>query len=532
MPSFKVILHLSLFIMTLFTSLTADNIKTIKMCNNPNWAPIEFAKDSNMSNMMGIAIDTIRVLEKDLNFKVKNIPTKSWTQSQLFLSEGKCDILPAAIATKKRKAYALFTKPYLSYSLAIITKNDKPFVRGIEDILDKTIARKKGSGLIQKLKNLYPEINIVETVDYLEALQRVSSGEIYATIATLPVASYFINQFALTNLHISGYTEMKYNLSIAVRKDNPELLKLLDKGLENVSQKQHREIYERWANRTITETFNYEYLIYFVLFVFAITFLILYKQNLLKKSNKDLEKKVKEKMEENLIQHQLIQEQAKLAAMGEMIGAIAHQWRQPLNALGLSIQNLEYDYHGGQIDEVFIKNYVRKNKITIKFMSQTIDDFRSFFKVDKVKETFSIKEAIDSTLSMQSVYLEKDNISYTLEGDDFRVYGLRSELQQVILSLVSNARDALVKNRVDGRRIKITLEDKAVMFADNAKGIPAHILDKIFEAYFTTKKDGAGTGIGLYMSKMIIEDNMNASISASNQKDGALFLLDFKEPSK
>ena len=108
---------------------------------------------------------------------------------------------------------------------------------------------------------------------------------------------------------------------------------------------------------------------------------------------------IKTKTEENLKQQQLLQEQSKLAAMGEMIGAIAHQWRQPLNALGLSIQNLEYDYHDGRVGEEFIQRYVKKNQETIGFMSRTIDDFRNFFRVDKSKENFGVKKAIEEKLA-------------------------------------------------------------------------------------------------------------------------------------
>lgn len=528
MRFFKTLLYFLVLNALLSVAVSADITKIIKMCNNPNWTPVEFARDGNMSDMQGIAMDTLKILETNLNISFQNVPTKSWSQSQEFLAEGKCDILPAAIETSKRKEYANFTKPYLVYKLAIVTRDDKPFIRGIEDIIDKSIARKKGSGLIDKLKDKYPKVNIIETIDYFEAFQKVSRGDAYSTIASIPVMAYYVNNYGLNNLHIVGYMDMEYRLSIAVSKDNPRLLSLLDKGLSDISFAEHRAIYHKWTNQEIVEAFDYKYLLYGGLLALIIALFVVYRQIVLKKANKELEAKVKEKMEENLMQHQLLQEQSKLAAMGEMIGAIAHQWRQPLNALGLSIQNLEYNYKDGLIDEAFIENYVRKNKITIKFMSQTIDDFRSFFRADKIKETFSVKIAIDSTLAMQSIYMEKHNIEFKLLGKDFKVYGLRSEFQQVILSLLSNSKDALVRNRSDKRIIKISLEDNAIIFSDNAKGIPEHILDKIFDPYFTTKKEGEGTGIGLYMSKMIVEDKMGGTITAYNHEDGAVFLLDFK----
>ena len=274
--------------------------KVIKMCNNPNWEPIEF-KDKN-NNLKGIVIDTMKLLEKRLDGKItiKHIKTNSWSQSQQFLKEKKCDILPAAIKTTKREKYAKFTKPYLNYKLAIITKNDKKFIDNVEDIInnDNPISRKKGSGLITKLKNKYPNVKIVETKDYIEALQKVSNGEVYCTIATLPVASYYINKFALHNLHIAGYTNMRYKLSIAVRDDKPELLSILNKTLATITQQEHKNIFDKWVSIQIKEKSNLKVLIKWILLLIVIILIVILRQYFLKKQNKKLEKLVDEKTKE------------------------------------------------------------------------------------------------------------------------------------------------------------------------------------------------------------------------------------------
>jgi len=501
--------------------------KVVTMCNNPNWAPIEFAKDGDIHQMQGIAIDTLKILENKLNIKFETVPTKSWTESQNFLREGKCEILPAAVSTEQRKRYANFTVPYLIYKLAIITRDDKPFVEGLADIADKTVARKKGSGLISKLKTLYPHIHIIETTDYKESLKKVSLGEAYCTIATLPVASYFINQFSLKNLQIAGYTDMRYRLSIAVNKKDTLLLKVLNDGLSEISQNEQDRIYEHWVNEKLVETFDYRYLLYPLFAGLAIFLALLYRQRLLKKNNRHLQTEINKKVQENLTQHQFIQEQTKMAALGEMIGVIAHQWRQPLNVLALSIQNLEYHYKDGLLNQEFIEKFIEKNLKTIQFMSHTIDDFKDFFKVDKVKEKFSVKESIEATFHMQSLYLEKYHISFVLNGDDFAVEGLRSEFQQVILNLISNAKDALVAHREEGRRIEVYLEERAVVFMDNGGGIPDAVMEKMFDSYFSTKEEGLG--IGLYMSKTIIEEKMGGIIRAHSKGDGTVIVLEFKD---
>jgi signal transduction histidine kinase len=501
--------------------------RVITMCNNPDWAPIEFAKGGDMSQMQGIAIDTLKILEKKLNVLFKTVPTKNWSQSQAFLREGKCEILPAAIATEDRKTYANFTTPYLVYKLAIITKTDKPFVDSLDDIADKKVARKKGSGLISKLKTLYPHMHIIETKEYIDSLKKVSSGEAYCTIATLPVASHFINKYALKNLKIAGYIDMRYRLSIAVNHKDKELLELLNKALEEITQAEQNNIYSKWVDRKLVESFDYRYLLYPSAMLLVLMLLLMYRQKILKGANKNLQKEIKKKVDENFIQYQFIQEQTKFAAMGEMIGVIAHQWRQPLNALGLSVQNLEYHYKDGLVNEDFITTYIDKNVKTIKFMSQTIDDFRGFFKVDKVKEDFSVKESIEATFYMQSLYLEKYNISFVITGDDFYINGFRSEFQQVILNLISNAKDALLEHGGSERGIEVYLEDRIIVFMDNGGGIAEEIMGKVFDSYFTTKEEGVG--VGLYMSKIIIEEKMGGKISVYSKGDGTVVLLDFNE---
>ena len=505
------------------------NPEVIRMCNNPNWAPIEFAEEGDMSRMRGIAIDTLRLIEKKENLHFVNVPTKSWSQSQEFLKEKKCDILPAAISTRKRREYANFTTPYLVYRLAVITRNDKPFIRGLEDIVDKTIARKKGSGLIQKLRELHPGIRIIETRNYIDSLQRVASGEAYCTIATLPVASYFINRYELKNLHVAGYLDMRYRLSIAVRKDRPELLGRLEEALSKISPTERNAIYARWVQGKIVETYDYRWIFYGALVLLGILLLIVYRQWLLKSINKKLKREIRMKMEENLAQHRMLQEQSKMAALGEMIGVIAHQWRQPLSALSLSIQNLRYDHREGRIDDRYLEEFVRKNKETIRFMNQTIEDFRNFFRENKTREQFSVRKAIESILSMQSLYLDKNNIRVTLEGEDFHILGFRSEFQQVILTLISNAKDALVAHREEKREIRIVLEGHRVRFRDNGGGIPEEIHDKIFDPYFTTKGRNHGTGIGLYMAREIIVRTLHGSIEVHSENGWTEFILDFSD---
>ncbi len=241
--------------------------------------------------------------------------------------------------------------------------------------------------------------------------------------------------------------------------------------------------------------------------------------------NTNLENIVQEKTDQNTKQLEILQQQSKMAQMGEMIGAIAHQWRQPLNELGINIQKLKYNYKANEIDENFIKAFIDKNKKTIQFMSNTIDNFRNFFRVDKSKENFSVKKAIEDTVSMQSSQLNSHDIALSIHGDDFIVEGFHSEFQQVILNIINNAKDVLIYNKIDTPKIEIVLENESLRIGDNGGGIPQDIINRVFEPYYTTKEQGKGTGIGLYMSKMIIEDNMKGKLFVENKNGGASFLI-------
>ena len=250
-----------------------------------------------------------------------------------------------------------------------------------------------------------------------------------------------------------------------------------------------------------------------------------------KKLNTELEEKVIVETSKQKEQEQLLIQQTRLAAMGEMIGNIAHQWRQPLNALGLILQNIKFSYEIGELDEKMVDKSVKKATLLTENMSKTIDDFRNFFRPNKAKENFKINEGItkaveliESTFEHNNIKLEKDFASSEIE-----FFGFANEFSQVILNLLTNAKDAILENKIENPLIiiqtKIDDEYIYISIKDNGLGIKDEIINKIFEPYFTTKDEGKGTGIGLYMSKIIIENNMNGKIEVKNEQNGANVII-------
>jgi C4-dicarboxylate-specific signal transduction histidine kinase len=223
--------------------------------------------------------------------------------------------------------------------------------------------------------------------------------------------------------------------------------------------------------------------------------------------------------------------QNRLAAMGEMINNIAHQWRKPLNTLGLTIQQLLLSYDHGDLDRGTLEESIQKSMGLIRHMSQTIDDFKNYFKPDKEKVQFNVPEVIARALLLLEENCSSQEVRIqVISNDECCIYGYPNELLQVLINILINAIDALVEKAVIHPEITITIgrekERAVISIADNAGGISEEIIGQIFDPYFTTKKEGKGTGIGLYLSKTIIEKSMGGSLTAQNIRGGAQFRIE------
>ncbi|MDR0666514.1 MAG: PAS domain S-box protein [Campylobacteraceae bacterium] len=244
--------------------------------------------------------------------------------------------------------------------------------------------------------------------------------------------------------------------------------------------------------------------------------------------NQNLEKRIAEEAEKNREKDRMMFQQARLAAMGETIGNIAHQWRQPLSELGIVIFTMKKYFLDGNKKEVQ-KQYSHAKEVIAR-MSKTIEDFRNFFNPVKGKDNFFVKDTIDEALSILEGSLSKAAIDIKAAIDkDIMVHGYKNELSQAILNIISNAKDALLDKPVGERELSISSKREndfvSIIIADNAGGIDNEVIDKIFEPYFTTKHASSGTGLGLYIVKMIIENSMNGTVCVKNNGTGADFII-------
>jgi signal transduction histidine kinase len=250
--------------------------------------------------------------------------------------------------------------------------------------------------------------------------------------------------------------------------------------------------------------------------------------------NASLKQRIEIEVRKNREKDKMLYHQSKLASMGEMINNIAHQWRQPLNIIALVMQDLSFKARIGNITPAAIIHAENKINETLKYLSDTIDDFRSF--VSNGEEYshpggFEVCKTIKETVRLISIVLEDEKIELKLmlPEEEKIVKGSPNDLKQILLNLIYNAIDVLKERRVENPVIKVEVKYNSkvnINVRDNAGGIDPKIIDKIFEPYFTTKYQARGTGLGLYMSKMIVEKRFNGNIIARNTRRGAAFWIE------
>ena len=264
---------------------------------------------------------------------------------------------------------------------------------------------------------------------------------------------------------------------------------------------------------------------------------ILSIQTELKNLNLSLEQRVREEVEKNKRSQEYLQIQSRMAQMGEMISMIAHQWKQPLSAISAVAINLKLQLELNKFDlntekgqnefkEYFASNFEKIN-LYIQNLSDTVDDFRNFYKPNKRSVKIKLQEVISKSLMIIKSSLNEDNIKIIEDYQcnyDIDIYD--NEMIQVILNILKNAQDNFKEKRIKNPQIIITTKNKSISICDNGGGIPENILENIFLPYFSTKDEKNGTGLGLYMCKTIIQEHHKGSIDATNTKDGVCFTID------
>ena len=509
--------------------------KIIKVCVHSNWQPVEFVDKIPK----GISIDILKLVEKKLDgdVKFKFVPTASFAKSQEYLHKRKCDVISSTPPIADREDKRLYTKPYLKYKVVVVTKNDKESINGIDEIVTTIISDSEKSSFINQLKAKYRNIAIVETKNELDALRKVSNGEVYCTLTILPILSYYVGNFGLSNLQISGYTSLTYNISMEVREDRKDILKLLDRILFVITEKEYKDIYDKWAEIKLVDKYDvslYLYGVILVLLMILVFVLRQYSKNINKEKlekikAEDLELEVIKEIDKNRNKEKQLFDITKMAQMGEIIGDISYQLQQPLKGISSIANSLKLQNELNLLHKKEIETLANK---VIEHTEMLFTTIKIFIDDEKGLKSLPLQESIKNILDVVSIRLNNNKIRLIENLEDtnlVKIEMIYNELSQVIKNIINNSIDALVDKDNGDRIIELSLEVQndfiLLVIEDNGGGIEQDILSKIFNPYFTTKHKTQGVGIGLYIAYDIIVNHMNGDIFAQNTEYGVEFVI-------
>lgn len=496
-----------------------ENKKTINMCVDPSWMPFEKIENGKH---IGIAADYIKLFEEKIQKPITLIPAKTWSESLELGQKRACDIFSLMMTTPQREKYLNFTKPYLEFPLVIAADINAPFIDNFHQIINKKLAIVKGYAFGEILKMKYPNIEFVEVENIKDGLELVQKGKIFGFIDTLLTIGYQIQNNYIGQLKISGRFDETWSLGVATRNDEPILNTIFNKAVDDISEKQKHEILNKWINVNYQKEKDYSYInkILAILIVLLLITFLIYRQYLLKNLNNKLEKRVLEEIKLNEEKNRILIQQSRMASMGEMLENIAHQWRQPLSTISICASGMQLKKEFDQLSDEKFLDSINRIKHSTTYLSNTIDDFRNFFSDEKIITKIKVSTLIERSLELVEPTLNKHNITIIKNIEDVEFLSLENELIQVLMNMIVNAKDALKENVEDKRYIFISIKKEenhlTIRIKDNAKGIDESIIDKVFEPYFTTKHKFNGTGIGLYMSKLLVEKHLKGILSVSN----------------
>ena len=494
------------------------NKKEIKFCLDPDWMPFEKIEDNKH---IGISADYVDIIESKLNVPITLVQTKSWSESLSKAKERVCDIIPLIVKTDNRDKYLNFTSPYIKLLLVMAGGIEDSFIEDINQYKNKKIGISKDYAFGEILKAKYPHLNFVEVENMKDGFEQIQKGQISGFIENLTTIGFAIQKNYIGQIKIIAKLNETLEAGISSRNDEPILNSIFQKALDSIDSEKREEIYNKWVYINYQKETNYDSLnkLLFIIIGFILIFILFYRQYLLKKMNEELNEKIKIEMKKNEEKTRISIQQSRMASMGEMLENIAHQWRQPLSTISVAASGIEIKKELNILNDEELSDSLRHIKNATQYLSNTIDDFRNFFVKDKIPSNINIRNTLNKTIDLISSTLAKEEITLIRNIQNINFTSYENELIQVLMNIFINAKDALANRKSEKLIIVVIkqIEDNLVIkIKDNAGGVDSSIIDKIFEPYFTTKHQFNGTGIGLYMSKLIVEKHLIGEISVKN----------------
>ncbi|WP_188110033.1 transporter substrate-binding domain-containing protein [Sulfurimonas hydrogeniphila] len=509
--------------------------KQITLCIDPDWMPFEaFDKDGKY---IGISAEYFKEFQKNIPVPIKVVRTKTWSESLLFVQNGRCEILSLVVKTPQREKYLHFTKPYLHTPLVIATRPDVTYISSMEQLEGKKVAIVKDYSFNESYRQKYPKVDFIDVKSITEGLQKVQNGELFGYIGTLIGVGYQVQTKFPNQLKISGQLQDTLSFSVGIKKDLPALASIFEKVISAIKEEDRHRIESRWIAVEYAHGFDYKLLWKLLAgVVFIIAVFVYWNRKLA------LEIKKREKAQEELLQtqHRLQIEkdkaEAATKAKSEFLSNMSHEIRTPLNAIiGFS------DILSEKIQDPKLKSHIKTVKNASHTLLTLINDILDLSKIEAGKLIIETKPTnlfalADEVGSIFAVEVERKNLDFVLHVNTNIPKSLLLDevrIRQILLNLIGNAikftQKGFVKLSVrafdiDQHLSKLNLE---ISVEDSGIGIPKEQLAKIFNEFEQmdgqdTRKFG-GTGLGLSISKRLCE-MMGGNISVESQeKKGTVF---------
>ena len=473
-----------------------QNKKSIKMCIDPNWLPFE--KIENQKHI-GVTADYFKIVEKYLDTSIELVPTSSWSQSIEFATQRKCDIFSLAMETKIRKKYMNFTTPYIKGPLVLATKSDISFILDIDTLKNKKIGIPKGYSSKEIMQKKYSNLEIVDVIDVTDGLRKVSEGELFGFIGTLPTIGYIMQKEFAGELKIASKFDENWELGIAVRNDDITLLNILQKAVNSIDETKVQEISNKWVHVKYEKGVDYTLIWQILLISLLMLFGFIFWNRKLTLVNKQL---------------QIAKNKADDAtkAKANFLANMSHEIRTPMNSIiGMSYLIKETKLNKLQYD------YIQKIETSSNNLLNLINDILDFSKLEVKKlelkkGDFNLLELVNDIENIFKITTQEKGLELKIiydKSSSMQLYGDSLRLSQVLTNLLSNAIKFTKNGKVE-LKIEHTNDNKyKFSISDTGIGLTDYQIKNIFLS-FTQADSGitrqyGGTGLGLSIAKELVE---------------------------
>lgn len=476
----------------------------IRVCVNPTLAPFEFLTTNG--EYEGIGAELLKLVAQKTHLNLAIIQTYSWEESLEKARKNECDLLNFIPQTLEFNKWLLFTDPLFTDDNVLLTRSEYPYISNLKNLPNATLALAENTTLFERLSYTYPNLTIFSVETEADALLLVLNQKIDMTVRSATIMSYTLRKQELLNLKISGILdEFQTTYKIGIVNKNELLRSILNKGIQHLTVSEKEDIISHYTPIVIDKKIDQE--VWYLLSAIALGIILILLWNYA------LRKEVKKAIATNLLNQTIMTQQAKQAELGQLIGNISHQWREPLSNLsGINLMMIGLLEHNKKVDKTFLLKNFKDVENTLDFMSQTMQNFLEFYKPSNVKQYFNIYEALQQTLSLVETNILAYKIKIDIQGElSSEFFGIKNEYMQVWLNLLNNAIRAFQHTSLVEKTISITIKNECMTICDNAQGAIA--------------EEDLTKGMGLSMCASILK-KYNKKLSFKNTPQGVCISIE------